>query len=164
MDEKRIPSAPMAMSEIEPYLHEAIRKGESIRVRVKGSSMSPFFKDGKDSVYFSALPKRAFRSGDILLYKRTNGVYVMHRLYRNQNGMLTFVGDNQNVLEHSVRTEQVLAYVRYAVRNGKELDCEHSILNRFMILYMKMRIRLPKLTQSFLRIAVAIKHIGVKKT
>ena len=164
MDEDIRLSAPMPMSEIEPYIRQAIAAGGSVRVRVKGNSMWPFFVNGRDSVFFEALPNRSLRSGDILLYQRKNGRYVMHRLYAVKNDSLTFVGDNQNQLETGIGKDQLIAFVNHCIRNDKDLYCNRSALNCFMILYMKMRIRLPKTTQFLLRVAVKLKHIGVKKT
>ena len=155
---------PMDMRDVEPYIREAIAAGGSVCVRVKGSSMWPFLVNGRDSVFFEALPKRSLRSGDILLYLRKNGRYVMHRLYAvEKDGSLTFVGDNQNNLEHGIAADQLIAYANRFIRNGKRLYCSRSLLNRFMILYMKMRIRLPKTTQFLIDTAVKLKHIGEKK-
>ncbi len=152
---------PMKMSDVEPYIHEAIAAGGSVRVLVKGSSMYPFLVNGRDSVFFEALPQRALRSGDILLYRRTNGQYVMHRLYAvAKNGSLTFVGDNQSILEKGIRPEQLIASVNICIRRGKMINCSRSIRNRLMILYMKMRIRLPKTTQLLTRAFIKLKHIG----
>ena len=163
MDENKKFSEPVPMSEVEPYIRAAIEVGGSVCVRVKGSSMWPFFVDGRDSVYYEALPKRRLRSGDILLYRRKSGKYVMHRLFSVQNDTLTFLGDNQKVLENGIKKDQLIAYVNHCVRNGKDLYCNRSALNLFMILYMKMRIRLPKTTAFLLRAAVTLKHMVVKK-
>ena len=163
MDEEIRLSAPMSMSEVEPYIRQAIADGGSVRVRVKGNSMWPFLVNGRDTIFFEALPNRSLRSGDILLYQRKNGRYVMHRLYAVQNDSLTFVGDNQNQLEKGIGKDQLIAYVNHCIRNEKDLYCNRSVLNRFMILYMKMRIRLPKTTQFLQRAAVKLKHIGEKR-
>ncbi len=164
MDDEIRLSEPMAMSEVEPYIRQAISAGGSVRVRVKGRSMSPFLVDGRDSVFFESLPNHPLRSGDILLYRRRNGRYVMHRLYRVENdGSLTFVGDNQSALEKGIGQDQLIAFVNRCVRGGKEIACDHNALNRLMILYMKWRVRLPKLTERLVRFAVRVKHIGRKK-
>ena len=164
MEEEIRLTEPMAMSDIEPYIRQAIAVGGSVRVRVKGNSMAPFLINGRDTVFFEALPSRALRSGDILLFQRKNGRYVMHRLYRIENGLLTFVGDNQSRLEKGVEKEQVIAFVNHCVRGGKDLYCDHSALNRFMICYMKFRVRFPKLTERLVSFAVKVKHIGGRAT
>ena len=163
MNEEVRLSAPMSMSEVEPYIRQAITDGGCVRVRVKGNSMWPFLVNGRDTVFFEALPKRALRSGDILLYQRRNGRYVMHRLYAVEGDTFTFVGDNQNQLEKGIEKNQLIACVNHCIRNEKDLYCNRSIWNLFMILYMHMRIRLPRTTQFLQRVAVKLKHIGEKR-
>ncbi len=156
-------SEPMAMSEVEPYIRQAIADGGSVRVRVKGNSMAPFLIDGRDTVFFEALPDRALRSGDILLYQRKNGRYVMHRLYQVKDDSLTFVGDNQKVLERGISRDQLIAYANHFIRDGKDIYCSHSALNRFFVFYMKVRVRWPKLTEGLIRFAVKVKYFGRKQ-
>lgn len=87
---------------------------------VTGSSMSPFLIHGRDRVWLSRLT-RPIRRGDILLYRRENGMYVLHRVYGVQEGAFTMVGDAQTELEHGIRPEQVIAIVTWVERKGKIL-------------------------------------------
>lgn len=87
---------------------------------VTGNSMSPFLIHGRDRVWLSR-PVRPVRRGDVLLYRRENGAYVLHRVYGVQEGVLAMVGDAQTELEPGVRQEQVLAIVTQAERKGKML-------------------------------------------
>ena len=88
---------------------------------VSGSSMTPFLADGRDTVYLSRLERPAQR-GDILLYQRTSGQYVLHRVWKVEgDGAFTMVGDAQTELEAGIRADQIIAVVTSVVRKGKRM-------------------------------------------
>ena len=86
---------------------------------VSGRSMTPFLVGGRDTVYLSRL-ERPVRRGDILLYQRDSGQYVLHRVWKvEKNGTFTMVGDAQVELEHGIREDQVIAIVTFVLRKEK---------------------------------------------
>ena len=88
---------------------------------VSGSSMTPFLVSGRDTVYLSRLERPA-RRGDILLYLRDSGKYILHRVWRvEKDGTLTIVGDAQTELERGIREDQIIAVVTSVVRKGKRM-------------------------------------------
>ena len=95
-------------------------KIEALPLVVTGSSMTPFLVGGRDRVFLSRLNRPA-KPGDILLYRRRSGAYVLHRVYRAEAGKLTMVGDAQQELEPGIDPEQVIALVTRVERKGKLL-------------------------------------------
>ena len=93
---------------------------DALPLVITGNSMSPFQIHGRDTVYLSRLT-RPVRRGDMLLYRRENGSYVLHRVYRASPESLTMIGDAQTVLEPGIRREQVIAIVTRVERKGKQL-------------------------------------------
>ena len=88
---------------------------------ISGSSMTPFLADGRDTVYLSRL-ERPVRRGDMLLYQRIGGQYVLHRVWKaEKDGTFTMVGDAQTELEHGIREAQIIAIVTSVVRKGKSM-------------------------------------------
>lgn len=85
---------------------------------ISGNSMNPFLIHGRDTVYLSRLT-RPVRRGDILLYQRRNGAYVLHRVWKVGKDGYTMVGDAQTVLEPGIQDDQIIAIVTAAVRKGK---------------------------------------------
>ena len=85
---------------------------------ITGNSMSPFLIHERDTVYLSRLCEPV-RRGQILLYRRINGQYVLHRVYRAEKDSLTMVGDGQTMLEPGICRDQVLAVVRSVKRKGR---------------------------------------------
>lgn len=94
---------------------------QSLPLIISGNSMSPFLIHGRDTVFLSRLTRSA-RRGDMLLYQRTNGSYVLHRVYAVTAEGYTMVGDAQTVLEKGIRPEQVIAIVTKVIRKGKCLE------------------------------------------
>lgn len=88
---------------------------------VSGGSMAPFLIPGRDSVLL-ARPGRRLRRGDMVLYRRTSGAYVLHRIVACQRGgSYVLAGDAQCFVERGIRDEQIAAVVCAVVRNGRRL-------------------------------------------
>ena len=85
---------------------------------ISGNSMSPFLVHGRDTVYLSRLERPAKR-GDVLLYKRESGAYILHRVYKVEKDSYTMVGDAQTQLEQGIRQDQIIAIMTSALRKGK---------------------------------------------
>lgn len=132
-----------ALSDIAGVIDETVAAGGEVRVKIKGRSMEPFLVEGRDSVYFSALPERKIKVGDVLLFKRENGVYVAHRVYSTKGGALTFVGDSQTKLEPGIGYDRLVAYVGKAERKGRTIKTD-GIWKLVFTLWMKFRVKHPK--------------------
>lgn len=98
---------------------ELLRQGEtSVAVPVAGGSMTPFLHHG-DTVYLD-LPRFPIKPGDILLYTRPSGKYVLHRVIRvNPDGSLVVSGDAQMELEYLPGPDCVHGLVTSARHKGK---------------------------------------------
>ena len=103
--------------------------GTHVPVPVSGTSMCPFLHPG-DTVYLDK-PGDKLRIGDIVLYRRSSGQYVLHRIIRIGHGNLIYVtGDNQTTPEAVDSAGQVIAVVSGANRNGRYTG-PHSLVWRF---------------------------------
>lgn len=92
-------------------------------LRVTGISMHPTFRNGKDTVFLQR-PATALRRGDVILYRRENGQYVLHRIVRLKDGLLILSGDNQHEPE-PVEQSQVIARVESFRRKGRVYAASH---------------------------------------
>lgn len=105
----------------EKYLNAVclmLRQGNSrVPVPVAGNSMRPFLKTG-DTVFLDAIHDPV-KVGDILLFQKENGQYVLHRVVKcRADGSFLLLGDNQ-VKPEPVTAEQLRARVS-AVRIGAQ--------------------------------------------
>ena len=103
-----------------PALLALLEETESVPLVISGSSMTPFLVHGRDAVYLSktAAP---LKRGDMILYRRDSGAYILHRIFRAERDVYTLVGDAQTALEPGIRADQVLAVVTAVNRKGKLL-------------------------------------------
>lgn len=106
---------------LEQY-RELLKTTEALPLQVTGRSMTPFLITGRDSVMLTAL-RQSPRRGDIILYRRENGSYVLHRVFaRHRDGSYTMIGDGQQQLERGIAREQMFARVCSARRKGRLLE------------------------------------------
>lgn len=93
---------------------------DTVPLVISGSSMSPFLVHGRDTVYLSKITG-PLKRGDMILYRRSNGAYILHRICRVEGDSFSLVGDAQFLIEHGIRRDQVLAIVTAVRRKGKLL-------------------------------------------
>ena len=101
-------------------------EGKTVSTVVEGGSMLPFLSPGRDYVFLEKLhtsPKR----GDIVLYKRKNGDYVLHRIRKVRNGEYFLIGDRQTQTERGIREENLCAIVTKVKRNGKIVNSKSPV-------------------------------------
>ena len=92
---------------------------KAVAVPIKGDSMRPFLKEG-DTVYLSPIaspPKR----GQIVLYRRTGGRYILHRIFSKNGGVYTMLGDAQLIPERGILSSQIIGCVSAADRRGRRI-------------------------------------------
>ncbi len=95
-----------------------LAEGGRVRIRVKGNSMRPFLRDGRDTAILAPLPARELRKGMLLLF-RYRGRVVLHRLRHTGHGHLTAAGDgNYRASEYPAR-EDVIGYAEAIEKNGR---------------------------------------------
>lgn len=116
------------LDDLMPLIKERVDAGQSVRIYPYGISMLPMLREGIDSVVLSRVEN--LKKYDIILYQRTNGKYVLHRIV-GVGETYTCIGDNQFVLEKGIEHEQVIAVCTSFTRGGKE----HSVNEPFWRAY-----------------------------
>lgn len=134
-------------------VEEIVSGGGHIRLRVKGGSMRPFLRDGRDVAELAPVDRAALRRGMVVLF-RHQGHHILHRIRRIDGDRLTIKGDgNYRVTELSTR-ENVAAQVVSIMRDGREIR------------YRSLRWRLltaRSLWKKFLRTLRLDVVLGIKK-
>lgn len=121
---------------MEPLLG-LLEEAETVPLMISGSSMTPFLVHGRDTVYLSKVD-RSLKKGDMVLYQRQNGDYVLHRIFKAECDSYTMVGDAQTHLETGIKPDQIRALVT-AVRRKDKLLQKGNLLWAF---YEKIWIRM----------------------
>ena len=97
------------MEDIYPYLAESIRDGGQFVIFPRGTSMNPTIYEDRDCV--ALVEAKELCVYDIVLYKRQNGRFILHRIMKIKDGNYTMCGDNQYIFEEGIKREQILAVV-----------------------------------------------------
>ena len=106
------------MESLAEILSLQMESGGTARLVVTGGSMYPTLRHRKDVVHLTPVVK-PLKRGDLVLYKRKNGQFVLHRIVsKPKNGEFICCGDNQWKKE-PVAEEQVIAIVDGFVRKEK---------------------------------------------
>lgn len=114
----------ISMSELVPLIKEVIDGGGKFSFKVTGSSMFPLLIEGRDSVILEKV--HTLKAGDIILYQRDDGNYVLHRIVKIKNNELYLCGDAQFVVEYPIRYDQVIAVVTSFIRGGETISVTES--------------------------------------
>ena len=111
---------------IDSSLELALEKDGYIITPIKGTSMTPLLRQNEDRVVIKKLTKK-IKKGDVLLYKRPNDTYILHRVYSVTPNFLVMCGDNHLALEYNVKYDAVLGILTGVYKGDKFLDLKKSL-------------------------------------
>lgn len=132
----------VALNDLMPLINEKLDTGGTVRLPATGMSMFPLFRHMRDEVIVESAKGKTLRKYDMILYRRDNGEYVLHRIVRHTEGGYILRGDAQYVDECPVRRDQVIARVVWYKRNGREHSCEetgYKLYARFWVASLPLR-------------------------
>ncbi|MBK5721504.1 S24/S26 family peptidase [Dysgonomonas sp. Marseille-P4677] len=114
-----------------------IDSGNSVELRIKGTSMYPTLLNGKHKVVLIPYQKQYLQVGSIALFEYENK-YILHRLKLVNGNQLVFQGDNLPSVREHVEEGNIVGIVEYIISpDGKITDCKKR---RFFI---KSKLWLP---------------------
>lgn len=135
------------LEELLPVMQEAISEGGKFTFFPSGNSMKPFIRAGKDSVNVVKADEPA--KYDIVLYRRSNGRFVLHRIVEVNDGGYVMCGDNQWTREYGITADMIIAKVSEIIRDGRVISCSskkymfwaHAWCDLFLLrkFYLKIR-------------------------
>ena len=107
------------MSDMSPLITELLDSGKYVNLAVTGNSMYPFLREHIDSVLLEKVPPRGLRIGDIVLARKPDGRYVLHRVMKQRGGTFYLLGDAQTMPEGPFDRERVMAVVKGVKRRER---------------------------------------------
>lgn len=130
MQRKTVP-----MKELAEVIKLQLNNGGKASLTVTGSSMLPMLVNRRDSVIL--VPPGNEKKGDVVLYQRANGQYVLHRIIEVTETGYIISGDNQAVRE-PVTKEQVVAVVENFVRGGKRYSMDAPLYRLYQTVWVEL--------------------------
>lgn len=108
-----------SMEELAPIISEILAAGQEATITVTGNSMRPLWYHLKNTVTLAACDPRQLKKGDVPLYRRADGRYVLHRIVRVHPDTFDLVGDGQYTVETGLEKFRVLAVASGFTKGGR---------------------------------------------
>jgi len=86
---------------------EELRRQGQLRVEIKGRSMEPLLKSGRNTVHLRCL-RDAPKPLDVVLFCREDGSFVLHRVLACGRDGFTICGDHQTEPERGIQRRQIV--------------------------------------------------------
>ena len=103
------------------WVESEIEAGHAVRFRLKGNSMFPLLRNGKDVVVLEKCPAESLQPMDVVLF-RYRGKHVLHRIIRREGERLLIQGDGSIVAKEECTVDDVVGKVLRICRpSGKEI-------------------------------------------
>ncbi len=106
-----------------PLIEETLSRGQAVAIPVTGVSMRPTLDPG-DTVTVAALGDQPIERGDILLYRRDSGQFVLHRVVKVSRRYITFCGDGHIKNETHIPLSHVIGRVVSYCKNDTQYSLE----------------------------------------
>lgn len=118
------------LDDLFPIIDEVISSGGEFRLFPRGVSMLPLLRQGKDSVVLVSPDNVA--ENDMMLYKRDDGHFILHRVIEIKDGEYIMCGDNQYALEHGITKAHLLAKVAYFYHDDTKVPLDNEEYLRYV--------------------------------
>ena len=129
-----------SMSDIVELSIPMLKMGKSVKFTVVGKSMYPIFINNRDKVTVSRVNK--IKKRDVILYRREDGSYVLHRVVGKGKLGYKLCGDDQTAIEYPVKREDVIAVMTSFERKGKEYSAKclwYRMYSFFWCTFIRLR-------------------------
>ena len=118
-----------------------LNDGHQFKICPQGRSMAPFLRGGRDEAVLSVPDEYyRFKKNDIVLFKTSDGLHVLHRIcHINKKGIYT-LGDGNTIREGPLQRDDILAVADYIIRKGKTIKNDD---HRYLFLISVWRLIRP---------------------
>ena len=111
-------------------IEDIVREKGFYVTRPKGTSMFPMLRDNRNEICVKSADE--INIYDVVLYKRESGEYVLHRVLEIDKDGYVCCGDNQWVLEHGVKREQIIGKLDSWYKGDKEHTVRDASYRRYV--------------------------------
>ena len=104
-------------------VEELLAEGKQVTILVRGNSMRPLLRDGRDKVVLRKANDEDIKKGAVMLF-RYRGSHVMHRVTKIEGDVVVFEGDGNYKLQEVATRKDIVAIVEAIVRpSGRLIEC-----------------------------------------
>ena len=110
-------------------IEEQINQDGYVLMLSVGDSMQPMLHQRREQLLIEKI-KNPLKKGDVVLYKRSSGQYVLHRIVKKKKECYIIRGDNRYINE-KVYSNQIIGILNGFYRGEKYIDCQKNKLYYF---------------------------------
>lgn len=147
---------------IDCSIEQTLNEKGFIFTEFRGTSMNPLLISCRDKVYIEK-PKNRLKKGDIALYNRSDGSYILHRVFKVLPSSYVFWGDNHFMLEYGITDQNVLGVAKGYYKGDKYVDFSKSKKYKIYKAFWCSSVKLRKILNFFRRVGWKIKGFFKKK-
>lgn len=143
-----------------------LNEGHALKLPFEGLSMHPLLAGGRDEVMIEAASRKHLKRGDITLFKREDGMHILHRIHHVKDKKYYMLGDAQTWIEGPIEETDMLAVVTSIIRKGKTIECSRFSYRMISELWLCLRPLRPfilNILQRFPWIAKMLNAILLKR-
>ena len=108
------------------WVESEIKSGRSVKFRVKGNSMMPLLRNGKDEVVVGPYDKEELKLFDVILFRQTDR-YVLHRIIQKRGSRYLMQGDGVCRFYEECEDTDIIGVVRRVCRpSGKKIETDSA--------------------------------------
>lgn len=122
------------LNDLYPIIQEALELGKIIKFTPSGISMRPLLEHRRDTVLLNPITEQ-LKKYDIVLFRREDGTFVLHRIVKVCQDVYWIRGDNQYTTEKNIQKEQIIGVVGEIYRNKKKIKKEGVIYKSYTVLW-----------------------------
>ncbi len=122
------------LSDLLPVINQTLESGGTFTLPVTGTSMLPLLREKRDSVTLkkAALP---LKKGDLPLYRRADGAFVLHRVIGRDDRGYVLCGDNQFDLERGIADTNIIGITTGITRGKHEFSVNAPLYRAYVRLW-----------------------------
>lgn len=138
-----------------PMITAKLAQEGVVKIPASGNSMIPLFRHGRDQVTLRGVQGETLNKYDMILYRRPNGGYVLHRIVGVKEEGYVLRGDAQLWDEYPVPREWVIARVEEFRRGVRSCTCADRRYRAYCVIWVNtvwMRRGMAKLRKGLGRV------------
>ena len=148
-----------AMTDRKADVEKLLAKGKTIQIKPQGYSMYPMFVPERDQAVIAPVRVDKLKRGDVVLYRRTSGTLVLHRILKRGPEGFYMVGDNQDEVEGPLSETQIMGRLIRFVRKGRTYSVTNPVYQAAAGIWLFLRpVRMP-----IMRVCAFFKKIVCRK-
>ena len=117
---------------------EYLEKNGTLIYRNVGVSMLPLIKQGRDLFIVKKKSANRCKKYDVVLFKRADNKYVLHRIIKVNPDDYVIRGDNCVNKEYGVKDEDIIGVMTSFIRKNKEYSVDNRIYKLYSVLWCRV--------------------------